>query len=145
MQMFTVRVSLDSPECEPFKKHITDAGWDLKSNMDDFTLFKGAKVKVGTGVRTAIPKGQVGLILPRSGLGTKYEIMLANTMGVIDSDYRGEIFVTLANKGNEDLKIHKYDRICQILFVPVNISKLRILSSLPDTKRGEDGFGSSGV
>lgn len=145
MQMFPVRVSLDSPECEPFKKHSTDAGWDLKSNMEDFTLYKGAKVQVPTGVKFAIPKGQVGLIVPRSGLGTKYEVQLANTVGVIDADYRGEVLVTLTNKGNEDLKIHKYDRICQIMFVPVNVSKLRILSSLPDTKRGAGGFGSTGV
>lgn len=143
--LYPIKVSLDDPNCKPVKSNTTDAGWDLRSNNDDFTLFKGAKVKINTGVRVAIPKGQCGIILPRSGMGTKYRVGLANTAGVIDSLYRGEIIVYLINDGNEDIKIHKYDRFCQILFIPVNISNISIVSELPNSKRGENGFGSSGV
>ena len=144
MTQYPVKVQLLDENCEPTKTHLTDGGWDLRSRNDSFTLFQGAKVEVKTGIKLAIPKGQVGLIVPRSGLGCKYRLELANTVGCIDSDYRGEVIVWLTNNGNEDIEINQYDRFAQILFVPVNISKLRIMSSLPGTKRGDGGFGSTG-
>ena len=143
--LYPVKVKLEDERCKPYKKHKTDAGWDLRSNNETFTLYRDAKVIVHTGVELAIPKGQVGMIVPRSGLGTKYRVELANTVGIIDSYYRGEILVTITNNGLEDIIIEKYDRFCQILFLPVNISDIRIVSVLPSSPRGDSGFGHSGV
>jgi dUTP pyrophosphatase len=145
MNQYPVRIELLDEKCKPHKEHDTDAGWDLRSANPDFTLYKEAKVKVATGIKLAIPKGQAGLIIPRSGLGSKYRIELANTVGCIDSDYRGEVFVFLTNNGNEDIEIKQYDRFAQLIVVPVNISKLRYVSSLPGTKRDAGGFGHTGV
>ena len=140
-----IRVTLDTPECMPYKEHRWDAGFDLRSNNEDFIISPNEKVKVYTGVKIQIPVRHMGLILPRSGLGSKYEIGLANTAGVIDSEYRGEIIVNLVNRGGEDLEIKKYDRFCQLILVPVYITELRAVSTLEGTNRNARGFGSSGV
>ena len=140
-----IKVAIDNEMCEPHKKHKWDAGWDLKSNNKDFTIKPGAKIKVHTGVKIAIPPRFMGLVVPRSGLGSKFRIGLANTIGVIDSDYRGEIMVNLVNDGNKDLEIKQFDRFCQLVIVPINVDSLRIVDNLPDTTRGEGGFGSTGL
>ena len=136
-------ITLLDNNCMPFRKYQWDAGWDLRSNLPDFKLIKGAKMAVPTGIKAAIPKGQVGIIAPRSGLGTKYRVGLANTIGVIDSEYRGEIIVYLVNDGNEDIEIKRYDRFCQLLFLPVNVSQINVVNALTETVRGENGFGST--
>lgn len=138
-----IRVALDNENCTPFKKHKWDAGYDLKSNNETFTLGPGGKIKVSTGVRIEIPVRHVGLIVPRSSLGTKYRVTLANSIGVIDSEYRGEIFVYLVNDGYTDIEINKYDRFCQLVILPVYISQLKVVDSLSTTSRGEGGFGST--
>lgn len=140
-----IRYTTEDDNCELYKKHRYDAGWDLRSANNTFTLKEGTKVKVDTGVKMAIPRGYFGMILPRSGIGTKYEVALANTAGVIDSDYRGNIVVWLVNKGNVDVEIKKYDRICQIIILPCVLQSMRRVSFLDGTSRGEDGFGSSGA
>jgi dUTP pyrophosphatase len=140
-----IRVTLDTPECMPYKGHRWDAGFDLRSNNEDFTISPSEKVKVYTGVKIQIPVRHAGIIVPRSGLGSKYEVGLANTVGVIDSEYRGEIIVNLVNRGLEDLEIKKYDRFCQLLIIPVYITELRAISSLSGSAREDRGFGSSGV
>jgi dUTP pyrophosphatase len=129
----------------PYKSNSYDAGWDLRSNIEDFKLAKGGKIEVRTGVKFAIPKGQVGIIAPRSGLGVKHRVGLANTIGVIDSDYRGEIIVWLVNDGYEDIEIKRYDRFCQMLILPVNVQTLNVTPALAETARGENGFGSTGT
>jgi len=138
------RIVLENKECKPFKEHRFDAGWDLRANEETFTLVPGEKKEVHTGVRIAIPPKCAGLIVPRSGLGTKYRVGLANVVGVIDADYRGEIIVWLVNDGIEDLIIEKYDRFCQLIIASINISPFEIVKALPHSSRGEDGFGSSG-
>ena len=140
-----IRVQIDNEHCEPTKAHKWDAGWDLKSNNETFTLGPGDKVKVHTGVRTEIPIRHMGLVVPRSGLGCKYRVGLANTVGVIDSEYRGEIMVNLVNDGDEPLVINKYDRFCQLVIVPVNMSQLKVVDIVQDSTRGAAGFGSSGT
>jgi dUTP pyrophosphatase len=140
-----IRVTLDTKECMPFKEHRWDAGFDLRSNNTDFIIQPGEKVKVYTGVKIQIPVRHMGLITPRSGLGSKYEIGLANTVGIIDSEYRGEIIVNLVNKGEEPLEIKQYDRFAQIVIVPIYVTELRAISQLPDSAREDKGFGSSGV
>ena len=140
-----IRVTLDTPECMPYKGHRWDAGFDLRSNNENFIISPTEKVKVYTGVKISIPVRHMGLIVPRSGIGSDYEVGLANIVGVIDSEYRGEVIVNLVNKGTEDLEIKKYDRFCQLIIVPVYLTELRAVSTLEGTAREARGFGSSGV
>ena len=140
----TIKIQLDDPQCEPYREHKWDAGVDLRSNMDDITLEPGEQVKVHTGVRAEIPARYMGLIVPRSGLGSKYRMQLANTVGVIDATYRGELMVNVYNNGDQNIYINKYDRFCQLIIVPVLNATYRIVSQLSDTKRGTGGFGSTG-
>ena len=141
--MAYIRYTTDDENCAPYKKHRFDAGWDLRSNNETFTLFPEAKVIVDTGIKLGIPRKFVGLIMPRSGLGSKYRIGLANTVGVIDADYRGEVKVVLVNDGREEVVIEKYERICQLLIVPVELQSMRKVGLLDDTARGDGGFGST--
>lgn len=142
--MPSIQITLDDENCMPYKAYPTDAGWDLKSRNKDFVLKPGSKITVNTGVYMAVPKRHVGLIFPRSGLGTKHRVGLANTVGVIDADYRGEIKVFLVNDGNDEVEIKQYDRFAQIVIVPVSLDKLREVKELPKTARGTGGFGHSG-
>lgn len=148
--------SVTKPELEPVVGSAEAAGMDLRCNLNlrkdqPFLLLKPEQsVTFGTGVRMVIPRGWVGLVLPRSGLGFKYEVMLANTAGVIDSDYRGEIMVKLVNRGKQDMTIEQYDRVVQIVIVPhwymrhiQRVSQHEIESYT--TERGEGGFGHSGI
>lgn len=140
-----IRYTTDDDNCAPYKKHRYDAGWDLRSAHEDFTLKPGAKVTVDTGIKLAIPRNYVGLIMPRSGLGCKNRVGLANTVGVIDADYRGEVKVFLVNDGHADVEIKQYDRVCQLLIVPVVLQSMRKVGFLGDTGRGEGGFGHTGT
>lgn len=100
--------------------------------------------KYKTGVALEIPEGSVGLIFPRSGLSTKFGIRLSNCVGVIDSDYRGEIIVALHNDGDESYMINRGDRIAQLMIVDIPKIGIEEVAELSDTKRGIGGFGSSG-
>lgn len=140
-----IRIKIDNENCMPIKAHKWDAGWDLKSNNSDFTLKAGAKVKVHTGVAMDIPARNVGLVVPRSGMGTKFRVTLANDVGVIDSGYTGEIMCWLVNDGLQDVEIKRFDRICQIMILPVAMETLRPVDQLRNTDRGDNGFGSTGV
>lgn len=126
----------------PYKKHETDAGWDLRAS-ESIAIGKSKVRKVGTGVKVEIPVGHVGLVFPRSGLSTEKGLNLANVIGVIDSDYRGEIIAAIKNNGDRTLRIKQYDRICQLVILPINLDKLEIVNELTDTERGEGGFGST--
>ena len=140
-----IKISIDNELCMPHKTHKWDAGWDLKSNNESFKLKPGAKVKVYTGVKIAVPPKFMGMVVPRSGLGSKFRVGLANTVGVIDSDYRGEIIVNLVNDGHTEVDIKKFDRFCQIVIVPVNVDSLRVVDELGGTVRGDGGFGSTDI
>jgi len=140
-----IKITLDNPGCEPYKGNRWDGGWDLRSNNPDIIIEPGQKVKIYTGVKMEIPVRHVGMIAPRSGLGSKFRLGLANTVGIIDSDYRGEIMVFLVNDGDEPVPIKQYDRFCQLMIIPVRIDTFRIVDQLQGTERGEGGFGSSGV
>lgn len=100
--------------------------------------------KYKTGIALEIPEGSVGLIFPRSGLSTKFGIRLSNCVGVIDSDYRGEIIVALHNDGDESYMINRGDRIAQLMIVDIPKIGIEEVTELSDTKRGIGGFGSSG-
>lgn len=121
------------------------AGMDLKTSID-FCLQPGQEISFGTGVKVELPRNTVGIIAPRSSMG-KYEglyIVLKNTMGVIDSDYRGEIQVKLRNMGTKNLTMYKGDRVCQMIVVPHLNPKYTVVDSLAETDRGAGGFGSTG-
>lgn len=121
------------------------AGMDLKTSVD-FCLRPGEEISFGTEVKVELPRNTVGLIAPRSSMG-KHEglhVLLKNTLGVIDSDYRGEIQVKLRNIGNENLVMYRGDRVCQMIVVPHINPQYTVVSELTDTLRGAGGFGSSG-
>ena len=121
------------------------AGADLYSGEDDITIIApGTTVLVHTGIVLEIPEGLCGLIFARSGLATKQDLAPANMVGVIDSDYRGEIMVALKNYGREVRFVKPGDRIAQIVFVPYFKGVFEIADELSDTERGAGGFGSTG-
>lgn len=100
---------------------------------------------VSTGIAVEIPEGYVGLIFPRSGLATKYGIQLQNCVGVIDSDYRGEVKVAMLNAGRSPFRVDPGMRIAQMIIMPIQTVELEVSEELSDTERGTGGFGSTGV
>ena len=100
---------------------------------------------IHTGIAMEIPEGLVGLIYARSGLASKKGLAPANKVGVIDSDYRGEIMVALHNHGEEAQTIANGERIAQIVFAPYYAAEFKVVEELADTARGDGGFGSTGT
>ena len=137
-----MKVKLLDSNCVPFKKHDTDAGWDLKC-QDGFTIGRGKTRAVPLGISVEIPKGFVGLIFPRSSYASEKGLVLANTVGVIDSDYRGELIAMIRNEGDRILRIQAHERIVQLVIVPIHIAKIEIVTELSETERGDGGFGST--
>jgi dUTP pyrophosphatase len=107
-------------------------------------LAPGERKLIPTGISVAIPDTMEIQIRPRSGLAFKNGISVVNTPGTIDSDYRGEIKVLLINHGKENFIIKKFQRIAQMVVSPIIKVKLKIVEELPETIRGEGGFGSTG-
>lgn len=120
------------------------AGADLYSIDEFIIIYPGETVFIHTGLSLEIPNGIVGLIYARSGLACKQGIAPANKVGVIDSDYRGEIIVALHNHSNEKVNIAKHDRVAQIVFTPYYFATFTEVKSLTYTDRGVGGFGSTG-
>ena len=130
------------PELE---KKEGDCGYDLRSVLQDpITLDPNETYVVPTGISVAMPNGLGGFVFPRSGLGCK-GLVLRNLTGVIDSSYRGEIKVCLWNTSSSPITINPYDRIAQLVFMPYITPVLTAVTSLPESERGEGGFGSSGI
>ncbi len=125
------------------------AGLDLYALIDTETnsLFipSHTTVKINTGIAMEIPKGYFGAVYARSGLSIKNGLRPANCVGVIDSDYRGEIIVALYNDSMEDRIVYNGDRIAQIVITPYLHIELNEVTELSDTERGEGGFGSTGM
>lgn len=119
------------------------AGMDVVS-AEDTTLAPGARAAIATGFAIAIPAGYEVQVRPRSGLALKHGITCLNTPGTIDSDYRGEVKVILANLGNEPFVVARGDRIAQLVPAPVQRATLDEVTELDDTLRGQGGFGSTG-
>lgn len=122
------------------------AAADLYACLDEpVTIGVGDSALVPTGIAVSIPSDTVALIFARSGLAVKKGISLSNSVGVIDSDYRGEIKVALRNEGLEPFTVNGGDRIAQIAFMPVFAAELCETDILDETERGEGGFGHTGV
>jgi dUTP pyrophosphatase len=120
------------------------AGMDICA-AESVNLRIGKRAAVATGFAFAIPAGYEVQVRPRSGLALKNGITCLNTPGTIDSDYRGEVKVILANLGDEDFLIKTGDRIAQIVVAPVTHAAMVEVDALDATKRGSGGFGSTGV
>ncbi|HTI30644.1 MAG TPA: dUTP diphosphatase [Sphingomonas sp.] len=119
------------------------AGMDVVA-AEDHDLAPGARHAVATGFSMAIPEGFEVQVRPRSGLALKHGVTCLNTPGTIDSDYRGEVKVILANLGSETFAIRRGDRIAQLVPAPVQRAVLDEVTSLDETARGSGGFGSTG-
>jgi len=119
------------------------AGMDVVS-AEDFDLAPGARHAVATGFAMAIPFGFEVQVRPRSGLALKHGITCLNTPGTIDSDYRGEVKVILANLGDAPFPIRRGERIAQLVPAPVQHARFALVDSLDETERGAGGFGSTG-
>ena len=128
----------------PHYAHDGDAGVDLYST-EDYVLKPGQRVLVSTGLSMAIPKGYEGQVRPKSGLALRKGITTCNNPGTIDSGYRGEIGVIAINHGTEEFKIEKGTKIAQMIFNKVEEAKFEEVNELDSTKRGEKGFGSTGL
>ncbi len=123
------------------------AGYDLYANIKaGFQHIPAGKTeKIGTGICVEIPDGYFGAIFARSGLAAKLGLRPANCVGVIDSDYRGELIVALHNDTTERQTIEEGDRIAQLVILPYLAVNFEEVDELEDTERGEGGFGSTGV
>ena len=119
------------------------AGADLYA-LSGGTVAPGDTLMAGTGIALEIPEGYVGLICARSGLSTKKGLAPANKVGVIDSDYRGEIKVALFNHSKTDASFEAGERIAQLVIVPYLKAEFSVCEELDSTARGDGGFGSSG-
>ena len=119
------------------------AGLDVVA-AEDLTLAPGQRHAVATGFAIAIPPGYEVQVRPRSGLALKHGITCLNTPGTIDSDYRGEVRVILANLGSEPFDVRRGERIAQLVPAPVLEAAFREVEALSETSRGAGGFGSTG-
>ena len=121
------------------------AGADLYACIEESIIIKPFETKmIHTGICMEIPDGLVGLIYARSGMAFKKGLAPANKVGVIDSDYRGEIMVAMYNQSDKEVVIEDKDRIAQIVFTPYVMQEFNEVENLSDTVRGDSGYGSTG-
>lgn len=143
MDMLSVKRLTDTARL-PERQTDGSAGYDLYADIEELTLQPGEIRRIPTGIAIAIGDVRVAaFIYARSGIASKFGVCPANCVGVIDSDYRGEIQVPLMNHGKEPFVIRRGDRIAQLLFAPVFLPELVECESLDETARGAGGFGST--
>lgn len=142
-----VPIMLDGDDLLPKYAHgVEDAGCDLKANIPNpITIDPWESVWVGSGVHLAMPEGMFALQAPRSGLSCNHGITLANAPGIIDPGYRGEIRCKLVNLSDEPYTVYPLERIAQLVFLPFVNAVFTEVDSLPESSRGEDGYGSTGA
>lgn len=132
----------------PLPAYATDgaAGLDLRACIDEHVrVDPGESHLIPTGIAIHIGDPQLAaVLLPRSGLGHKHGIVLGNLVGLIDSDYQGQVFVSCWNRGEEHFVIEPGDRIAQMVFVPVVQADFEVVSEFEDSHRGDGGFGHTG-
>jgi len=131
----------------PFYATDGAAGMDLSACIPEaVTILPWSRAMIGTGLALELPSPEyVALVFPRSGLASRFGISLANAVGVIDSDYTGEIVCPVQNNSPEPFTLNPGDRIAQILFLPVARAVLETVDELAPSERGEGGFGSTGI
>ena len=146
--MERLKVYVLKKEGAKLPQYATEAasGMDLYAFVEaPVTIMPMERALIPTGIFLGIPRGYEGEIRPRSGLALRYGITVLNTPGTIDSDYRGEIKVILINLGVKPFTVNNGDRIAQIVFKSTARVEFDIVSSLPESIRGEGGFGSTGI
>ncbi|MBI3033068.1 dUTP diphosphatase [Candidatus Woesearchaeota archaeon] len=141
MKVLITRLDKELPI--PHYKHDGDAGMDIYSR-EDVVLEPGQFKMVPTGLKIAVPFGYEVQVRPRSGLAAKHGISIVNTPGTVDCGYRGEIAAILINHGKEAFHVKRAERIAQIVINKVEIVEVEESEILPDSTRGEGGFGSTG-
>ena len=140
-----VKVKLLDPRAAlPTRGSEEAAGADLRT-LDSLTVPAHQTVQAHTGIALELPKGYAGLVYARSGMALKRGIAPANKVGVIDSDYRGEVMVSLHNHLDEDAHIEAGERIAQLVITPVILPDFVLSDIITDTARGAGGFGSTGT
>jgi dUTP pyrophosphatase len=130
----------------PHYATLGSAGLDLRACLDGAVILNPGETKLiptGLAMHLADP-GYAAMILPRSGLGHKHGVVLGNLVGLIDSDYQGQLMVSLWNRGQEAFTIQPFERIAQMLIVPVVQAAFRVVEEFPESDRGAGGFGSTG-
>jgi len=146
-------LSIDYKILNPLiKEHIPtyasegSAGLDLRACINDSVVINPGETElIPTGISIFIKDpGYAGLILPRSGLGHKHGIVLGNLVGLIDSDYQGELFISTWNRGTSSFTINSLDRIAQLVIVPVSQATFNMVTDYAKSDRGDGGFGSTG-
>ena len=132
----------------PLPEYATDgsAGMDLRAALDESTVIKpGETLLIPTGISIYVEDpNMAAIILPRSGLGHKHGIVLGNLVGLIDSDYQGQLFISCWNRGDKNFTIEIADRIAQLVIVPVIQAEFEVVDDFVKTHRGTGGFGHSG-
>lgn len=142
----TVRVKTDNVNMMPVYGSDAAAGADLRAALSEpLDVDPGGRCAIPTGLQLEIPHGYEGQVRPRSGLALKTGLTVLNAPGTIDSDYRGEVKVILVNTSNERVTISPAERIAQLVIAPVERVQFELSGSLGETKRGEGGFGSTGI
>lgn len=133
----------------PLPEYATDgsAGLDLRACLDSaITLKPGDTELIPTGIAIHMEdQNMASVILPRSGLGHKHGIVLGNLVGLIDSDYQGQLFVSCWNRGDSEFAVEPGERIAQLMFIPVIKADFEIVDSFDESERGAGGFGSTGT
>lgn len=125
---------------------VDSAGADLLAAITDtHVIHPGKRALIPTGIKIALPRGYEAQVRPRSGLALKHGITCLNAPGTIDADYRGEVGVILINHGEEDFTVERGMRIAQLVVAPIVQLDWQEMDELPETERGEGGFGSTGV
>ena len=149
--MYSLQVKIINPKIGkelPLPEYATggSAGMDLRACIEQpLKLVPGATELIPTGIAIHIQDpGYAAFILPRSGLGHKHGIVLGNLVGLIDSDYQGELSISCWNRGTDEFSIAPGDRIAQLVVVPVQQATLAIVDEFTTSLRGDSGFGSSG-
>lgn len=155
--MNKLKIKLKSPDVKPPTYSTDGAGcFDIRATTFTYdgtgyhkdwviSVTKNDPITFGTGLFFEVPKGKVMLVFSRSGHGFKNDVRLANCVGVIDSDYRGELMVKLTNDNEDDLVVNEGDRIAQAMLIDVEQVQFEIVEQLSDTERGTGGLGSTGV
>jgi len=140
-----LKVKKINPEARiPAYAHEGDSGLDLYS-VEETVIEPGERKTVKTGLQISMPKGFEAQVRPKSGLASKFGVTVLNTPGTIDSGYRGEIMVIMANLGKETYKVEKGKKIAQMVIAKVEEAEIEETNSLEDSSRKEGGFGSTGL
>ena len=130
----------------PARQTALSAGMDLHANVQgDVVIERGVRKLIPAGVCIALPGGYEAQVRPRSGLALKFGVTVLNATGTVDADYRGELCVLLVNHGEADFIVRRGDRIAQLVIAKVEMGDLVEVDALPESVRGDGGYGSTGV